>query len=430
MAGGLRTMMERENEFPDRLAAQLTGIALDPASRAYVDQQLDLIWQPFSRFGLINGAARSEVIIGSGFHAAVYAATRARMGRPKPLVLERSARAGGVFAIPGPVFYLNSRNRRGGIGLAGDTGTNPNFLPGAPIQTASLSTGDYQTNADMAFIIRLTLAQYAEVKTASDVTGVEVDFNSYPGGYNLYLSNGNTITTRRIIDARGLGDPKDQLRANGETILTFPQFLQRMAGTWPLRGIRRAAVIGGGDAARVSIEALLGIGPQPAMAAAVLDVVDRVDAYGALPATMPAWCQLERGRYSKIGRALRPDRFGVQRLNVYPNDRPLPVSLPGMALVNGRGYDLVVLATGNRERDIPGLPDQNGVDLFKVSRVTIAKKGFSSSTSNIFRVGPHAQLPFSIEEERDGVADIDNNRVSMFRLASKTATLAANLPEP
>ena len=31
---------------------------------------------------------------------------------------------------------------------------------------------------------------------------------------------------------------------NATTILTFPQFMQRMAGRWPLRGVRRVAVIG------------------------------------------------------------------------------------------------------------------------------------------------------------------------------------------
>jgi hypothetical protein len=419
MAGGLRTIMEREREFPNRMAAQLTGIALDPASRAYVDQQLDLLWQSL---GLPVRRLYNEVIIGSGFHAATYAATRAPL-LPKPLVLERSVRAGGVFAIPGPVFYLNSRNRRGGIGLSGDTGTNPNYLPGAPIQTASLSTGDYQTNADMAFVIRLALAQYADVRINSQVAEVAADFD---GTYTLYLSNGSTVRASRIIDARGLGDPRDLDKANGRNVLTFPQFLQRMASKWPLRGIRRAAVIGAGDAARVSIEALLGIGPQPNMAAAELDEVGRIDAYGDLPDTMAAWCASERGRYNKIGRALRPDRFGVQRLNVYSNTRPEPVKLPDAALVNGRAYDLIVLATGNSETTIGGLPEQFDMESYRVAGIPVARRGFDSRR-NIYRVGPHAGLSFTTQEVQDGVADIPNNAVSMFRLASKTATLAANV---
>jgi hypothetical protein len=420
MAGGLRTIMEREREFPNRMAAQLTGIALDPASRAYVDQQLDLLWQSLGR---PVRRVYPEVIIGSGFHAATYAAIRAPL-LPKPLVLERSVRAGGVFAIPGPVFYLNSRNRRGGIGLSGDTGTNPNYLPGAPIQTASLSTGDYQTNADMAFVIRLALAQYADVRIESQVAEVAADFD---GNYTLYLYNGSTVRAPRIIDARGLGDPRDLDKSNGRNVLTFPQFLQRMASKWPLRGIRRAAVIGAGDAARVSIEALLGIGPQPYMAVAELDEVGRIDAYGDLPSTMEAWCASERGRYNKIGRALRPDRFGVQRLNVYANTRPEPVMLPDAALVNGRAYDLIVLATGNSENTIPGLPEQFDMESYRVAGIPVARRGFDSR-SGIYRVGPHAGLSFTTQEVQDGVADIPNNAVSMFRLASKTATLAANLP--
>jgi hypothetical protein len=46
----------------------------------------------------------------------------------------------------------------------------------------------------------------------------------------------------------------------------------------------------------------------------------------------------------------------------------------------------------------------------------------------VYRVGPHARLPFTARERADGVADIAANTVSMFRTATKTAALAATLP--
>ena len=58
-----------------------------------------------------------------------------------------------------PTFYLNSRNRPGNGGLAGDQGASLNYLPGAPIQAANVSMTEFQTNTDMAFVIRLALAQ-------------------------------------------------------------------------------------------------------------------------------------------------------------------------------------------------------------------------------------------------------------------------------
>src|SRR5207248_8155169 len=110
-----------------------------------------------------TGTSR-EVVIGGGFHAAVYAATRVLSGYPKPLVLERNRRVGGTFAMTSrPTFYLNSRNRPGTAGLAGDQGASLNYLPGAPIPAANASIAEYQTNTDLAFAIRLVLAQFADV---------------------------------------------------------------------------------------------------------------------------------------------------------------------------------------------------------------------------------------------------------------------------
>jgi hypothetical protein len=53
------------------------------------------------------------------------------------------------------------------------------------------------------------------------------------------------------------------------------------------------------------------------MAAAALDTVERIDWYAPnLPRSCEQWQQDIRGRYQAIGRYLRPDRFGVWRLNI------------------------------------------------------------------------------------------------------------------
>jgi hypothetical protein len=423
-AQGMRAMMQRESEFPNPLAAQLTGIALDPYGREYADQMLDAYWSNESRQQetLGNLTDDREVIIGSGCHAAVYAATRVLSGFPKPLVLERNQRVGGTFAMTGrPTFYLNSRNRAGTAGLAGDQGASLNYLPGAPIQAANVSMTEYQTNTDLAFVIRLALAQYAEVITNATVLSVVRD----GAGVEIEMDNREPLFAGRVIDARGLGDPIDQDLANGTTILTFPQFMQRMGGMWPLRGVRRAAVVGAGDSAKCSVESLLGIAPQPFMAATALDRVERIDWYSdQLPTTCEDWQQQIRGRYQAIGRYLRPDRFGARRLTVVSR-RARPVALPGTGLIDGRTYDLIVVCTGNRETDINGL-DFGAFDEYQIPVGTIvARQHFNLAA---LRVGPHARLPFTTREREDGIADIPANAVSMFRTASKTAALAATLP--
>src|SRR5439155_23082749 len=125
----------------------------------------------------------------------------------KPLVLERNERTGGTFAMTArPTFHLNSRNRAGSGGLAGDQGASLNYLPGAPIQAAAVSMTEYQTNADMAFVIRLALAQFADVVTDARVVSVVRDGT----GVEIQIEDRGPVFAGRIIDARGLGDPTDQ----------------------------------------------------------------------------------------------------------------------------------------------------------------------------------------------------------------------------
>jgi len=46
----------------------------------------------------------------------------------------------------------------------------------------------------------------------------------------------------------------------------------------------------------------------------------------------------------------------------------------------------------------------------------------------VFRVGPHARLPFTYPERQDGIADLPGNAVAMLRTSGKPAALAATLP--
>ncbi|GIF69350.1 hypothetical protein Ais01nite_73850 [Asanoa ishikariensis] len=423
-ATGMRAMTQRASEFTSAAQAKLTGVALDPNGRELADRLLDAYWRDEQRRADLMTSAdiNGEVIIGSGVHAAIYAAIRVLRGYPKPLVLERDERVGGTFAMTArPTFWLNSRNRRGAGGMAGDQGASLNYLPGAPIQASNVSMAEYQPNTDLAFVVRLTLAQYADVVPGADVRSV-ADY--YGDRVRIETGDGPSLAAGRVIDARGLGDPADEGVADGVTILTFPQFMKRMSGMWPLRGVGRVAVIGGGDSAKCAVETCLGIAPPAFMAAVALDQVDRVDWYAQdLPTTCEEWQEDIRGRYQAIGRYLRPDRFGVQRLNLVTR-RAMPVALPGAGLVDGRTYDLVVVCTGNRETNIEGLDFGLFSDVAVGGSIVARRHGDLPA----WRVGPHARLEFTDQERADGVADIEANAVSVFRTAPKTAALAATLP--
>jgi hypothetical protein len=429
VADSMTVMMERANEFPSETEAKLTGLALDPRSREYADSFLDSLWENESPLnGEDEDTEYDEVIIGSGYHAAVYCATRVLSGFPKPLVLERNNRAGGSFAVSKrPTFYLNSRNRAGMGGYAGDRGASLNYLPGAPIQAANVSMREYQANDEMAFVIRLALAQFAEVETNATVASVSTSFGT--GRIRVTLDDGRTVTTKRLIDARGLGDPKDSPIANGKTLVTFPQFLQRMESNWPLRGLKRVAIVGNGDSAKCAVESLIGIAPQPFMGAAALDSIDRIDWYAQdTPIDCESWRDRIRGRYQSIGPFLRSDRFGERPLNVVQRQAN-PIALPtGTVLINGRNYTLTIMCTGYRENRIDGLEDFN-YGAYAVASEAVATRDTANDVE-IYRIGPHANLSFTQRERADDIDRIDANRVAMFRLGPKTAALAATLPKP
>ncbi|WP_163573030.1 hypothetical protein [Fodinicola feengrottensis] len=161
------------------------------------------------------------------------------------------------------------------------------------------------------------------------------------------------------------------------------------------------------------------------MAAAALDSVDRIDWYSNdLPRNCAIWKDEIRGRYQAIGSYLRPDRFGAQRLNVI-NRRATPVALPGAGLIDGRTYDLIVVCTGNTESDVQGLRSTDFYEYTTSDGQAVAQRHFEIP---VFRVGPHAKLPFTRQEREDGISNIAANAASMFRTATKTATLAAILP--
>lgn len=436
MQRGLTAARARGADFANPLEMQLAGIALEPSARDYADELLDSWWRD-DRDELLSGINTGdsgrigsypqgrEVIIGSGYHAAVYAATRVMAGNPKPIVLERSKRAGGVFAATDrPTFLLNSRNRAGGPGAALDIGAQPNYLPGAPIQASMISAREYQTNYDMAWVIRMTLAQYADVVTDAEV--VRVRLNGFANGEgDVELKSGERIPFTRLIDARGLGDP--QWTDTSETIINLRGLLQRMAKPWPLRGLKRIAVAGDGDGGRIAIESLLGIGPEPYMSAPGLDQLERIDWYGrSLIRECEAWKDRERGRYQGIGRFLRQDAYGVRKLFVY-NARLEPTGLPNSVLANGRSYDMAVMATGNRMANIPGIPsfDEEDGQGISVGGVQVARKSYASS--RLIAVGPRANLEWSRVERERGETAIDNNKTSMYRLGTRTAAVAATL---
>ena len=403
---GIRMLSERSGEFTSRYEMMLAGAAMVPSAR---DTLNDALTEKFAAGteGLMVSTSNRELVIGAGYSAAAYCAVRARMGKPKPVVVDMAdpAHIGGAFAVStNPVFRLNSGNRPGRGGLPGDLSSSLNYIPGAVIQPADFSGDEYQTNTDMALAIRLALAQFADVRPGTMVTDIDRDGDRFE-------VNGEYIFAR-VIDARGLGQVSSTA-VNGTTVVTFSQFMRRMGEElFPLRGVKNMAVIGGGDAGKCVVESAMGTAPSrwPAR----LDFVSRVDWYDrALPATKDSWKETQRGRYLGLCKFLGKRVFINQGAG-----RVVPVFNGG--LVNGTPYDLVVVCTGNT---LPALGYAN-IDMYVTDDGTAR---IYSENVEFYRIGVAADIPFTRTELDNGISRIPANKVAMFRNGPRIAALASSL---
>lgn len=427
MGDNTRTVMtalrRRRREFSDDLEMQLTAIKMVPEARRAFDGGLERMWsRPLEPK---TGLDYDEVIIGGGLHAAIYAACRVAGGHRKPLVIERD-RIGGAFAVSHqPSFYLNSRNRPGVGGLPSEN-RGLNYVPGAPIQMANLSSCEFQSNADMAFVVRCAIAKHATVRLGSaaetvSYTADTVYVSDRP--LTIELEDETVVFAGRVIDARGLGDPR--MPVVSDRVMSIVDFMRRMDQPFPLQGLGRVAVVGGGDSGKVTIEALLGIGPSTALSVPALDWIDQVDWYGRdLPTTCEQWRNQQRGRYQGIGSFLRPVDNGRRRLRIYNETGSVQ---PGfeMVYVNGRPYDHVIIATGwSRPRLSGGPYDVGFSDLYGYA----PQLGRQLADSEVYQIGPAADLDFDDFDLSTSTARVPQNRIALFRLGGRTAALASRLP--
>lgn len=439
MSAGITACMTRAADFTSEAEMQLAGIAMVPEARAYLSQVLTDYWDDAASRNPGNLEDR-EVIIGAGYHAAVYAASRVAAGFPRPVVLEQSPgeQVGGAFAISlNPVFRLNSRNRPGTAGLP-DQDKALQYIPGGLIQPSMVTSEEYPTNADMAWVIRATLAQFADVYTGISVSGISA--SSRRSKIPVTTSQGE-LTVGRILDARGIGTPtKSAVDAASQcpAIRTFPQFMAQMGDMFPLRGMQQVAVIGGpdrlglgGDSAKCAIESLLGIAPGGSSLTG-LDYVSQVDWYAELPdgQTCTEFRKSQRGRYIRLAQFLRGNKSNTStRLRVM-GTRGFATPIPGGVLVNSRTYDMAIIATGTAR---PFLRDSYSYFPYRVpdTGVRTGTTGVLATWADpieSYRIGPAADIDFSPEESASlSTGANPANKVAMFRLGPRTAALASTL---
>lgn len=413
LSWAVRELTPRGTELGHPLKPLLIGVGVERQAREIVDNTLDRqLWT-----APLVSRSFSDVIIGGGLHAAIYCAVRAANGYPKPLVLEQLGSAGGTFNVTHkPGFFLNSRNRPGPLSIPGDMEGALNVLPGAVLQPSDLGGAEYLTNDQVAFAVRIALAMYAEVHTGVEVGSVAA---SNSAGAMIDTNLGK-VTTNRLLYATGPGRP--QRLISHPRCLTFEDFMRRTESMYPLRGMKRVAVIGAGDSGKTVIETLTGQGPSLGLSIASLDRPAVIDWYGpGSSATCDTWVSVNRNRYSRIGKLLPPNRGAASR--VRPLNRASTVD-PGFncVYVDGKPYDHVIDCRGFVGVGCPGLSPYNLADAVIVGNASkeVARQAVDTP---VFQIGVCSNIEVE-ESEAATLSGIGENSTSIFRYGSRVSTLA------
>jgi len=427
-----QALSARKQELPfkgaeQELATELMAIAMNPKARAQLETLMDEDWAADRKKNIGMGSRpHEEIVIGSGYHAAVYCAVRVANGHPPPLVVEQNDRVGGAFAPSrGPSFWSNSRNRPGPANVPGSGGAL-NTIPGALIQPSMISADEFQSNADIAFAIRLALALYAKVATGKRVRAITRGNGPGPA-WSVSINSSDdkdptswTVRGRRVIDARGMGIER-VFGSSGRNVITFSQFMARMDEPFPLRGLRRVAVVGGGDSGKCAVEALFGMSPARHMSVPDLDRIEQCDWYaGDLPKNCEGFRDVVRGRYRRLA-SLLPSVNAESKapVRVIRTKADLRGDYYG-AIVNERRYDLAIFCGGfSRYESLGGYTREN----FGVDRCLVAIQ----ESIGIFAVGPVANLGFTELEATQSWSGVPENAVAMWRLGPRTGLLAQRL---
>lgn len=379
-------------------------------------------------------------VVGGGLHGAI-----AALNLKGTVCIVDPNGVGGVFGLSGwnPAFWLNSRNRPGELGLPGNQESSLNYLPGAKVQPSMLGGGEYQTNAEMAFCIRMALA----------VRGVQVitaKVERIGSRGQLELASGVRLKGRRgCVWATGLGEPKvnvDVARLPpflARRVLTFNDllFVISVRGAGAVRKMERPAVIGANDSGCAAMEFLLGLGPT---APPPRDRIERVWWLGQRCDTRTSYETCARSRYKGLGRSFPRGEGGAGRIVPVPGTvtsiRMSPDSAgfgePGLVVEyvrDGFGrtsevFSHIILCTGY-EPDMTAFSDVLERDPFEDVAVEGIRVGRKVSGMPLYLAGPCADLPVTARERASSPAlrDIPENSAAVFRYGQRTAMLARSI---
>ena len=387
-----------------------------------------------------------EIVIGSGPSSANYVSTLTTLAPShRKIVIESLPFAGGQFAaIVDPALYLNSRARPFGQlkreNLPGTESPLNTLGPYAPVQESDLTSQVYGDQTNIGLAIELDQFLAGGVLCSTRLTRWNFVDDGEKGRYLVELQNsltGETVRVRtdKLVFARGLGSPRTAVDMNdpetakivreetekasrGERsrYLKFPLFMYSLfsrKNSFPLRGIKTAAVIGDGDGGNVAVEALLGYGPIVGIGPQELDRVEMLYWYGQSIKTKEEFERCSRNRYVPIANDFPRESNPAADFRIQPNETR------ASRLRRSEGGRIILLDENRVSQVVDVVADCSGFD--RPSAENLYDPLFLPKEIEEASV-PIAIAPLSVSHEPDPLSDSEIEEtpaVSKYELAPR-----------
>jgi hypothetical protein len=368
-----------------------------------------------------------EAIIGTGPHASIYARTREQFAPERQIVaFEERNRSGGQFAeYQYNVFSLNSRNRpelpeekhRPGKQNALNT-----FGPHSVVHPADLSHKTYQGQTVIADSARINMFFAGTAFTGIELVSIKPVSTNENDGLLVEVVDRDpqspsfeaieTVRIGRLIIAGGLGYERTGFADDDDitqsildeskfessvgvlprvaSFTEFTKYLGSEINPYPLKGIKKVVVSGGGDSAYVTIGMILGYEFELGLTSAQLDRVEEVIWIGQDIPSKERFIECNRARYHQIGLEFPREAFE----NYYHRIKP----------VSGRSERLLEPTTDpEKKRDRKQIVVSTKEGEKYTGDLVVYCHGFTDRLPDLIQIPSQGEITFtSLEKDKDG----------------------------
>lgn len=327
-----------------------------------------------------------KLVVGSGPQSQIFvsALLDAQPDSAKDIsVIDKATSVGGTFRSDEAMnFRLNSRTRRqtNEPPVPGTTSNLNTLVPGV-VTVPDIVTETYAPADALGRAIRINHAlNNSNFGLGLEVVSITPDpiqesGSGLPGNVTVVVRNKDsetyTIRTDVLVATTGNGEQrldrfddetKELVKQSHEAfkngantpVVIYGDLYERLdRERFPLKGVKKVAIIGDGDSARTAVGTLLGYEPRPDGSVIQIDTVEEITWFGQKAETDRDFITNNRFRYAQVALEFERDTNSGRANRITPRNRT--VNTIAINEEDGKprvandttAFDLVVVATGN-----------------------------------------------------------------------------------